>query len=54
MEQYLYSGSNWNTVFEDYGDLNWTPMPQGDPVLFYGLRDTFDVEDGGALAGRFG
>jgi len=50
MEQYLYSGSNWNTVFEDYGDINWTPQPQGDPVLWYGLRDTFDVEDGGALA----
>jgi hypothetical protein len=50
MEQYLYSGSNWNTVFEDYGDLNWTPQPQGDPLLFYGLRDTFDVEAGGALA----
>lgn len=49
MEQYMYSGSNWNTVFEDYGDANWSPAPQGDPVLWYGLRDTFDVEDGGDL-----
>jgi hypothetical protein len=49
MEQYMYSGSNWDTVFEDYGDANWTPPPQGSPVLWYGLRDTFDVEDGGLL-----
>lgn len=50
MEQYLYAGSAWNTVFENYGDANWTPPPQGDPVLFYGLRDTYAVEDGGDLA----
>lgn len=40
MEQYLYSGSNWETVFEDYGDGNWSPADQGG---WYGLRDTYEV-----------
>lgn len=49
MEQYMYSGSNWNTVFENYGDANWSPPAQGDPPQWYGLLDTFAVEDGGGL-----
>lgn len=47
MESYLYAGSSWETVFQDFGESNWTPPDQGG---WHGLRDTFLVEDGGRLA----
>jgi hypothetical protein len=36
MEQYMYSGSNWNFVFDNYGSANWSPPDQGG---WYGLLD---------------
>lgn len=45
MEQYMYVDAGWRVVFEDRGDANWTPAPQGEPVSWYGLRDTFMVEE---------
>lgn len=49
MEQYLYADADWRMVFGDHGDANWSPAPQGDPPIWYGLRDMFAVEDGGDL-----
>ncbi len=47
MESYLYAGSSWETVFQDFGESNWTPPDQGG---WYGLRDTFAVEHRGKPA----
>ncbi|HQG04455.1 MAG TPA: hypothetical protein PK838_09085 [Thermoleophilia bacterium] len=47
MESYLYAGSSWETVFQDFGESNWTPPDQGG---WYGLRDTFAVEHRGTPA----
>lgn len=50
MESYLYAGNSWATVFEDFGDGNWTPPPWGEPPLsWYGLRDVFEVTEGSVL-----
>ncbi len=49
MESYLYAGPAWETLFADYGDLNWTP-PMQEAGAWYGLRDLFLVEDGAAPA----
>lgn len=48
LEQYLYGGAFWDTIFEDYGDGNW--LPPAIDATRYGLHDTFTVQDGGYAA----
>ncbi len=41
MEQYMFAGSDYDTVFENYGDGNWTPPALGGGR--WGLTNTFPV-----------
>jgi len=38
MEQYMYYGPDWDTVWENYGDTNWRP-PKQDGGAWYGLKN---------------
>lgn len=44
LEQYVYAGANWDTVFENYGDQNWTPGALGGGR--FGLGNGFAVTEG--------